>query len=456
MNVGAAFSSVSRHLDWGSVAADWLLFKTHKLAVPRPGEWQTLLMDTRVYVPEDMRAVLEQREVARMLGILQQPVLMMVQHVEDKYTLGSGWAFQGGLPEQDGGVNKRFTGVVRIRFMLHYEEQKTVNTVSCEVQSGLVAFLKTGEVDGRFNRSVWGVLDKETEKLLAVSTSVARRECDKCRMLGGPCDPEACDTSDQAFESLWASRMKVKERSVFTHIDMEYLCLLYDRSSWSISHGPGKPITAVVASYKSGPLFEVALVSVVQDEVLGIHPPRSSFRTVKYVREAVEYVLGHDEGEESLNKQEAILGMEEDSVIESGSPGVNASADDSGSSNRNVEDARAACDQCGMKFKSRWELERHRRGVHLKRRDFKCSTCGKNFSQQGHVNEHVRVVHSRANLHQCKTCGKGFGAMSKLRRHVLTVHEKERNFHCKMCSQSYKERSYLKRHMRNQHGEKMP
>uniref|UniRef100_A0A7S2ZS91 C2H2-type domain-containing protein n=1 Tax=Rhodosorus marinus TaxID=101924 RepID=A0A7S2ZS91_9RHOD len=456
MEAGSTFSSVSRLLDSGSVAADWLLFKTHKLAMPRPGEWQTLVMDTRVYVPEDMRAVLEQREVARMLAILQQPVLMMVQHVDRNYTLGSGWAFQGGLPEQDGGVNKRFTGVVRIRFMLQYEDKKTVNTVSCEVRPGLVAFLRTAEVDGRFNKSVWGVLDKETEKFLAVSTSVARRECDNCRMLDVACDPEACDTSDQAFESLWARRMKVKEGSGFTHLDMEYLSLLYANSSWSICHGPGKPIKAVVESYRNGPLFEVALVSVVQDEVLGIHPPRSSFRTVKYVREAVEYVLGNEEGEESLIKQEAILGMEEGSAIESGSPGMNASADDSWSSSRHGREARVACDHCSLKFKSSWELERHRRGVHLKRRDFKCSACGKNFSQQGHVNEHIRVVHSRANLQECKQCGKGFGAMSKLRRHVLTVHEKARNFHCKLCGQSYKERPYLKRHMLNQHGEKMP
>eukprot|EP00189_Rhodosorus_marinus_P010864 CAMPEP_0184750558 /NCGR_PEP_ID=MMETSP0315-20130426/37191_1 /TAXON_ID=101924 /ORGANISM="Rhodosorus marinus, Strain UTEX LB 2760" /LENGTH=397 /DNA_ID=CAMNT_0027228897 /DNA_START=462 /DNA_END=1652 /DNA_ORIENTATION=+ len=397
MDVGAAFSSVSRHVDWGSVAGDWLLFKTHKLAVPRPGEWQTMVMDTRVCMPENMRTVLERRHVAGMLNVLQQPALMMVQHVDNKYTLGSGWAFQGGLPEQEGGVNKRFTGVVRTRFMLQYEDQKSVKIVSCEVEPGLLAILRTTEVDGRYNRSVWGVLDRETEEFLAVSTSVARRECSKCQMLGVRCDPESCDTGDQAFEGVWANRMKVKERSVFKHTGMEYLSLLFNNSSWSISHGPGNRIGVFVASYKSGPLFELALVSVVQDEVLGIHPPRSSFRTMKYVREAVEYFLGSDEGEESFIKQDAILRMEEDSllesrspgmnasadeaiecflgsdereksfikqegilcveedsVVDSGSPGMNAAADDSGSSSRIVGEARVACDQCGTKFKSRW------------------------------------------------------------------------------------------------------
>eukprot|EP00189_Rhodosorus_marinus_P000217 CAMPEP_0113959450 /NCGR_PEP_ID=MMETSP0011_2-20120614/4151_1 /TAXON_ID=101924 /ORGANISM="Rhodosorus marinus" /LENGTH=93 /DNA_ID=CAMNT_0000970763 /DNA_START=812 /DNA_END=1090 /DNA_ORIENTATION=- /assembly_acc=CAM_ASM_000156 len=55
--------------------------------------------------------------------------------------------------------------------------------------------------------------------------------------------------------------------------------------------GPLEPVTYDWDGYESGPSFRYALMSVVQDEMQGVHPPRPSIRLVKQGWEEMEYFL---------------------------------------------------------------------------------------------------------------------------------------------------------------------
>ncbi|KAJ8901375.1 hypothetical protein NDN08_007221 [Rhodosorus marinus] len=435
------YSSQSEHLVWDSMPMNWSLFKTYKLAAPQPSDWGMLLLDMQIRVPEATGAVLASSEIMQMVGVLQQPALMMTEYICDSYALGSGWAFLGGLPELNGVENTSFMGLQRFRFMSFVEGGKMATLSSAEVGPGTVAFVKAKEVDARHNATWWGIVDKEKETILEYSTSVTRRACEECRVMVKTCDPRTC-ASDVSSEDLWhwSKRKELKDHTGLRKLTLEYT-QYWHRDSWAIYVGPLEPLTISLSQYSSGPVFQIAHIAVVQDEVLGLHPPRSSFRTVKYARDLLNYPDGLEVG-----KPSSAIGVE---LLKP------AGSSESGSSSADAVSAPASlkglCEICGAKFKRKYEARRHRENVHEKLREHQCELCERTFSQKGHLNEHIRVIHSEQSVNSCTICGKRFGVKSKMERHVATVHENRRSFQCEVCKKWYKEKGYLKRHLRVAH-----
>jgi len=453
------------------------MFEIDKLAMPETGEWQTLLIDNCSIIPEATRPILEASEMSKLMCTLKEPWLLMTQFANRDYSLGSGWAFLGGLPEKDGVANKNFRGLERIRWLCFKERSRMTSLLLNEVEPGIIAFAKSQELNERQNQTIWGVVDRNTQSILSANVSHDHKTCDGCQLMGIACEPVTC-TNQGMFRAQGNRRKEMQ-----AHWDFELLTMEYGEGwlsgTWRVPVGDLEPLTVSNYCYRRGPVFDSALLCVLQEEALAVHPPRSTFRVVKYEQEIVDYFLGL-EGQDESNRETSVYGGElvldnsgfDDSPPSSTQYGtefheswtrseVLANSDGSvadGSHRLGADDAvskesrKFECDLCGMMFKRNYEAKRHRATVHQKRRDYTCTECGKNFTQNGHLNEHINVHHSGKNVPTCKLCGKKFGNKSKLSRHVATVHENRRTFQCNVCKGMYKEKSYLKQHVISQHG----
>ncbi|KAJ8901377.1 hypothetical protein NDN08_007223 [Rhodosorus marinus] len=474
---GSPFSSLCEYLEDNPVATSWTLFGMNKLAMPDAGEWQTLLIDNRTFIPEATRQVLERSEICNLMYTLKEPWLLMTQFGNRDYSLGSGWAFIGGLPEKDGVVNKDFKRLERIHWLSFREGSKMTTLLLNEVEPGILAFAKSQELNERQNRTIWGIVDQNTQRILSSNVSDDHKTCDACHLLGIACEPLTCPNQGM-FLAQWNRRMEMHANWDFELLAMEY-GEGWLNGTWKVPVGNLEPVTVFNSCHRRGSVFDSALLCVLQEEALTVHPPRSTFRVAKYEQKVVDNFLGL-EGHNFWNRETAVHGGElvlgdsslDDSTPSSAQDGTescqswirseglanNGGAVAKGNHRVGSEDAdskasrKFQCDVCGMMFKRSYETKRHRATVHQKRRDYTCAECGKNFTQNGHLNEHVKVYHIGKNVPTCKLCGKKFGNKSKLNRHVATVHENSRTFQCNVCRGMYKEKSYLKQHVISQHG----
>ncbi|KAJ8901390.1 hypothetical protein NDN08_007236 [Rhodosorus marinus] len=310
--------------------------------------------------------------------------------------------------------------------------------VKCEIQPGLVAVLRIVEIDGRHNLKTWAVIDKETETIVGMETTVARRPCDMCLLTSDICDPRQCK-NEQSFESMRNSKRSLLEKMEKPVCHMEMFS-----GKWVMAIDRLEPIEYNWSLYFSGSSYQYALLSVLQGEVESVHPPRASFRIVKQAREEMDYCMDletllemafvNDEVVGNGGKASRLNGAGVDLALEKVKPGAK----------------RHRCETCGTIFKRAYDMKRHVIVVHQRIKDFKCSYCGRLFTQSGHLHEHVRIAHTGA-LHACSVCEKKFGTKSKLERHVSAVHYNERNFRCSVCELAFKDKAYLRKHMRKQH-----
>ncbi|KAJ8901381.1 hypothetical protein NDN08_007227 [Rhodosorus marinus] len=452
-SLGTQFSSLSPHLEWDSIPMNWSLFRLHRQAVPYPGDWSVMLIDMRFKIPELTESVINASVSARMISLFTQPSLMMTEVHCDSYILGSGWTFLGGLPDLDGLSNGRHAGMQRIRFLSWLENNKARALLSSEVRPGLIVFAKISELDGRYNQTTWGLVGQDDETVLHTHVHLERRTCDVCRTIGKPCDDRICKF-EQSFHEMRDARISLLEQMTTRSVNMQYT-MAWLAGSFTIPCGPLEPMTVDTSCYISGSNFDRALLAVLQSEVSSVHPPRSSFRFVKLVKDEVDGLLD----------TEVYFSAAEDQFLTF--PADCASSSGEGSGHKQVSTSASepleprstakkhVCDDCGASYGRAYHLKRHWTVVHQKRRDYLCSACDRTFTQSGHLNEHVRVAHRTENLFQCSRCDKSFGTSSKLTRHTLTVHENRRRFECDVCMKRYKEKSYLKQHLRSQHGVQM-
>jgi len=78
------------------------------------------------------------------------------------------------------------------------------------------------------------------------------------------------------------------------------------------------------------------------------------------------------------------------------------------------------CDMCEKKFKSNYDLTRHRDSVHLGNKAA-CPMCGKRISN---LNQHIRVVHKQIKFN-CTLCIKKYNTKSELHKHIKVAHPAE-------------------------------
>jgi DNA-directed RNA polymerase subunit RPC12/RpoP len=75
------------------------------------------------------------------------------------------------------------------------------------------------------------------------------------------------------------------------------------------------------------------------------------------------------------------------------------------------------CSDCEKKFKSNYDLTRHRATVHLGQKPA-CPYCGKRLAN---MRQHIRVVHKQIRF-PCDICKKQLTTRSELKKHTASAH----------------------------------
>jgi hypothetical protein len=81
-----------------------------------------------------------------------------------------------------------------------------------------------------------------------------------------------------------------------------------------------------------------------------------------------------------------------------------------------------------------------------------CSQCSSSFTERFNLNKHVRAVHERRRPYQCQTCLARFQQRDHMQKHEMCVHRKLRQFSCDVCGASFGWRGVLKKHRKSVHG----
>jgi Zinc finger, C2H2 type len=80
------------------------------------------------------------------------------------------------------------------------------------------------------------------------------------------------------------------------------------------------------------------------------------------------------------------------------------------------------CSQCSSSFTERFNLNKHIRAVHERRRPYQCQTCLARFQQRDHMQKHEMCVHKKLRQFSCDACGASFGWRGVLKKHRKSVH----------------------------------
>ena len=112
------------------------------------------------------------------------------------------------------------------------------------------------------------------------------------------------------------------------------------------------------------------------------------------------------------------------------------------------EKIESVCDQCGQVCTSFEGLRSHVRRVHLKTRKHACHICSRKFHASSEKREHIRIVHEKNKDFICEHCGRAFGTANQLENHTLNIHSEDKNFQCHVCKKSYGTKLSLNNHLR--------
>ena len=136
-----------------------------------------------------------------------------------------------------------------------------------------------------------------------------------------------------------------------------------------------------------------------------------------------------------------------------------------------------ACIECGNVFKSKKQLNNHKR---IHKEAAKCKECGKEMLNQNlpyhmkskhnkdaptyqctecpyftllnnNLSRH-KLVHNKENTTtECEKCSKMFSRPQNMRRHMDLVHSTGNHSHCPLCEKSFTRKENLKSHMLSNH-----
>ena len=112
--------------------------------------------------------------------------------------------------------------------------------------------------------------------------------------------------------------------------------------------------------------------------------------------------------------------------------------------------------ECGKGFKTKKNLNKHKRGVHLNEKRYECNfeDCGKKFFDKTHLTQHKRSIHLNEKRFECdyNDCEKKFFYKKDLIRHKR-IHSVEKPFICvhQNCGKKFNRKFQLKRHIKRIH-----
>lgn len=115
------------------------------------------------------------------------------------------------------------------------------------------------------------------------------------------------------------------------------------------------------------------------------------------------------------------------------------------------------CLACPMKFRTAHDLKQHMINEHNvgDKSDRTCTVCQPNkvFKKEKYLQMHMSSIHNDAPLFECPICNRGFSFQRSMERHVRGVHENRRDFKCEAegCNKCFRSRYELNEHVNNIH-----
>ncbi|XP_076050773.1 uncharacterized protein LOC143031151 isoform X4 [Oratosquilla oratoria] len=103
------------------------------------------------------------------------------------------------------------------------------------------------------------------------------------------------------------------------------------------------------------------------------------------------------------------------------------------------------CWICGIDLQKSLQYEEHMVDQHSLDKPYRCEDCGVTFKRKAHLDRHRRI-HLPTRPYQCGVCGKGFTRNEHVRRHSLT-HSGEKPYHCPSCNKTFSRREHLTKHL---------
>ncbi len=73
----------------------------------------------------------------------------------------------------------------------------------------------------------------------------------------------------------------------------------------------------------------------------------------------------------------------------------------------NREDREHVCEDCKKEFKTKTQLDSHKRQVHSDERPYACRFCSKGFKMQAVLRQH-EMIHTGERRYKCPHCAKSF------------------------------------------------
>ncbi|XP_037788864.1 zinc finger protein 37 homolog isoform X2 [Penaeus monodon] len=103
------------------------------------------------------------------------------------------------------------------------------------------------------------------------------------------------------------------------------------------------------------------------------------------------------------------------------------------------------CWICGLDLQKSLQFEEHMVDQHSVDKPYRCDDCGVTFKRKAHLDRHRRI-HLPTRPYQCAVCGKGFTRNEHVRRHSFT-HSGEKPYHCPTCNKTFSRREHLTKHL---------
>lgn len=357
--------------------------------------------------------------------------LYLTEDVGEGWRTGSSWLLSTTEGERDGEGRVVVTETLSMTRFAEFDLDGRVVCIQTQhrADDDLLHFVKVEEVDGCHNRQAVGTLDTNTGVVRSSFPRIMHKACPFCEARKSTCECPPDMTEPFLQTKFMSRRLKYRENAVS---DLRAR-ILYNRE-WmnGMWHGRVNGNTELsvwnlpTVDHSDGVLINT-LTRILQHETEQLLKPSPGLRSRQ------DHHLNF-----TVSLSPAQLMEEKDDLTTTAVFAVE-------------EKATYRCSICNISIKRKYDVQRHIRSVHERRRDYRCPECPQAFLRSSHLKDHMRGAHAETTENMCPLCGRHFGMSSKLKRHIASVHQNLRSFECQHCEKRYKDNKALKAHALRKH-----